>query len=98
MPMPAGPAPDPSGSAGGKERGRVSEVGVRGPPPLGPQGVGMGLSSLASERQSCEEEEDLQSWLVPSPQELSASDPTETLSLLFPCQVGMSGPTMFLKC
>lgn len=38
--MPAGPAPDPSGSAGGKERGRVSEVCVRHPPPLGPLGGG----------------------------------------------------------
>lgn len=38
MPVPAGPAPDPSGSAGGKERGWVSEVYVRNPPPLGPLG------------------------------------------------------------
>lgn len=41
MPTPAGPAPDPSGSAGGKEeRGRVSEVYGRHPPPLGPLGGG----------------------------------------------------------
>lgn len=40
MPVPAGPAPDPSGSAGGKERVRVSEVCVRCPSPFGPLGAG----------------------------------------------------------
>lgn len=66
MPVPAGPAPDPSGSAGGKERGWVSEVYVRNPPPLGPLG-GWGNwalcqvhSALASGRQSCGKEGGLQ--------------------------------------
>lgn len=41
MPVPAGPAPDPSGSAGGKERVRVSEVCMRCPFPFGPLGAGV---------------------------------------------------------
>lgn len=64
--MPAGPAPDPSGSAGGKERTWVREVYVKHPPLLGPLGVWGDWAlcqvhfALASGRQSCGKEGGLQ--------------------------------------
>ena len=45
MPVPAGPAPDPSGSAGGKEKVRVSEVCVRCVSPFSPPGWGAGYAA-----------------------------------------------------
>lgn len=65
MPVPAGPAPDPSGSAGGKERTCVSEVCVKHPLPLGPLG-GWGDWALCPGTRKAElwERRGSASWLV----------------------------------